>query len=165
MAVYELRLQRLIVRDTHTRECEHTVVKSIPAKDVRLNDEITHNGDTFTVTSVYWVSRTHLDIHGDHVKGDGRLTLTIGEDETVWLKVDTFTCSCGEYSYPLAEAGEDESTWCECGRRIDVQREMAQVDPVPTHEQMLAVVQSAGWTTVPGDPATVAHQYARLMAL
>lgn len=25
MVVYELRLQRLIVRDKHTRECEHTM--------------------------------------------------------------------------------------------------------------------------------------------
>lgn len=33
----------------------------------------------------------------------------------------------------------------------------------PSHEQMLAVVQSAGWCTVPDDQQIVAHQYARLV--
>lgn len=38
-----------------------------------------------------------------------------------------FTCECGERTYPLVRpATGDDSTWCECGRRIDDQRAAAQ---------------------------------------
>jgi hypothetical protein len=38
--------------------------------------------------------------------------------------MDTFVCGCGDYEYPLVESDDgDEYTWCECGLRIDQQRE------------------------------------------
>lgn len=37
--------------------------------------------------------------------------------------VETFTCKCGDFEYPLADDSQDESTWCECGLRIDEQRQ------------------------------------------
>jgi hypothetical protein len=40
--------------------------------------------------------------------------------------MDTFTCKCGEYEYPLIvteDVYENESVWCECGLRIQEQRE------------------------------------------
>jgi len=49
------------------------------------------------------------------------------EDETPAEPVEaaepeTFTCECGDAEYPLTP-GDDESTWCECGARLDEQRE------------------------------------------
>lgn len=37
--------------------------------------------------------------------------------------MNTFTCNCGEFEYPIVESDDEESTWCECGLRIDQQRE------------------------------------------
>ena len=39
----------------------------------------------------------------------------------------TFTCPCGEFEYPLEPPEDgDESVWCECGLRLDQQRELLQ---------------------------------------
>lgn len=38
--------------------------------------------------------------------------------------VDTFTCPCGDVEHPLTP-GDDESIWCECGRRIALERAAA----------------------------------------
>lgn len=39
----------------------------------------------------------------------------------------TFTCQCGEQTFPLVfNPEDDESVWCECGLRIQEQREIAQ---------------------------------------
>jgi hypothetical protein len=41
-------------------------------------------------------------------------------------EVETFKCKCGDYSYPLVKTDDEEDVWCECGLRIEPQREVAQ---------------------------------------
>lgn len=38
----------------------------------------------------------------------------------------TFTCGCGEHEHPLWPDAEDDSTWCECGLRIEQERDRHQ---------------------------------------
>lgn len=41
---------------------------------------------------------------------------------------ERFDCPCQEHDYPLWGPGPDESTWCQCGLRIDDQRVAAQAN-------------------------------------
>lgn len=45
-----------------------------------------------------------------------------GEDIATVVTGPTFTCECGDAEHPVAP-GVDDSLWCECGARLDEQRD------------------------------------------
>ncbi|MFE5309901.1 hypothetical protein [Isoptericola sp. NPDC056605] len=54
------------------------------------------------------------------------------DDADVDDEPETFTCECGDHEYPVVP-GTDESTWCECGARLNEQRQaLADGEQAPT---------------------------------